>query len=168
MLLRHPFTIYLRFPPLFDTLFFLNEHRTPPPSPANLSAPLLPPIQHCVIGDLPTMSSSGRHGLPKSTAQSEGASCSPPLSYNAAMAGMASKSIQLSRGIGAASSQVWRMPTLRLMQLDLTEIVLDPERSNVVVAVYLTGSGKTHVIRVVGVIERGSSSSPSSRCWLTS
>ena len=59
------------------------------------------------------------------------------------------------RGIGAASSQVWRTPTLRPMQLDIAEVVLDPERPNVVVAVYPTGSGKTHVIRVVGVIERG-------------
>jgi len=44
---------------------------------------------------------------------------------------------------------------MREMQLDIAEVFLDPDRPDVVLAIYATGSGKTHLIRTVGAIERG-------------
>lgn len=54
-----------------------------------------------------------------------------------------------------ASDNVWDEPSLCPMQGKILRLLLDPNSPNAILAVYPTGSGKSHIIRTVGVIERG-------------
>jgi superfamily II DNA helicase RecQ len=52
------------------------------------------------------------------------------------------------------SEQVWDEPVLRPSQLKILHLLFDPHAPNAVLAVYRTGEGKSHMIRMVGVVER--------------
>ena len=54
-----------------------------------------------------------------------------------------------------ASNDVWNVPTLRPMQLEVVNALLNPRLPNNIIAIHKTGGGKTHIIRVVGVMEGG-------------
>jgi len=53
------------------------------------------------------------------------------------------------------SKEVWKTPTLRPLQLDVLHHIFNPSKSNSVLAVLRTGSGKTHTVRVAGVMMGG-------------
>ena len=53
------------------------------------------------------------------------------------------------------SDCVWDVEELREHQYKIGETIFDPNRPNALIAVYPTGSGKSHVIRVVGSMMRG-------------
>ena len=55
----------------------------------------------------------------------------------------------------AASSGVWDVPSLRPMQMNTARVMLNPHRPNQIIIVEPTGGGKTHVLCLVGVIEKG-------------
>jgi hypothetical protein len=57
--------------------------------------------------------------------------------------------------IVAALASVWGVPTMRPAQLEACYRLLHPHRPNSLVAVHRTGGGKTHILRTLGVIERG-------------
>jgi superfamily II DNA helicase RecQ len=57
--------------------------------------------------------------------------------------------------IVAASASVWGVPTMRPAQLEVCYHLLHPYRPNSLVVVHRTGGGKTHILRTLGVIERG-------------
>ena len=62
---------------------------------------------------------------------------------------------ELDRFALAASSNVWSTPQLRPSQQEAIRFIMHPCKPNNVIIVQPTGSGKTHIVRVVGVIERG-------------
>ena len=53
------------------------------------------------------------------------------------------------------SDCVWDVEELREHQYKIGETIFDPNRPNALIAVYPTGSGKSHVIRVVDSMMRG-------------
>ena len=53
------------------------------------------------------------------------------------------------------SRDVWGTPSLRPMQSNILRLLIDPSLPNAVLAVYRTGLGKSHVIRMIGVLDRG-------------
>ena len=57
--------------------------------------------------------------------------------------------------IQQASNDVWNVPTLRPMQLEVVNALLNPRLPNNIIAIHKTGGGKTHIIRVVGVMGYG-------------
>jgi len=57
--------------------------------------------------------------------------------------------------IAVASASVWVVPTMRPAQLGACYRLLHPHRPNSFVVVHRTGGGKTHILRTLGVIERG-------------
>lgn len=54
----------------------------------------------------------------------------------------------------AASSNVWSTPQLRPHQQEAIRFIMHPCKPNNVIINHRTGSGKTHIVRVVGVCER--------------
>jgi superfamily II DNA helicase RecQ len=57
--------------------------------------------------------------------------------------------------IAAASASVWGVPTMRPGQLEACFRLLHSHRPNSLMVVHRTGGGKTHILRTLGVIERG-------------
>jgi hypothetical protein len=57
--------------------------------------------------------------------------------------------------ITACSAAVWDTEELRPMQQKIIRLMFDPDKPNAMLAVYRTGEGKSHVIRMVGVLDRG-------------
>ena len=53
------------------------------------------------------------------------------------------------------SDFVWEVEELRDSQYRIAQVMFDPNLPNQIVAVYPTGSGKSHVIRVIGAMHRG-------------
>ena len=62
---------------------------------------------------------------------------------------------ELSHLISQCSADVWATPDLRPMQQKIIRLMIDPAQPNAVLAVYRTGLGKSHVIRMLGVLDRG-------------
>jgi superfamily II DNA helicase RecQ len=54
-----------------------------------------------------------------------------------------------------ASASVWGVLTMRPAQLDACFCLLHPHRPNSLVVVHRLGGGETHILRTLGVIERG-------------
>jgi hypothetical protein len=52
-------------------------------------------------------------------------------------------------------ASVWGIPMMRLVQLEACFCLLHPPRPNSLMVVHQTGGGKTHILRTLGVIERG-------------
>ena len=48
--------------------------------------------------------------------------------------------------IQQASNNVWNVPTLRPMQLEVVNALLNPRLPNNIIAIHKTGGGKTHII----------------------
>ncbi len=57
--------------------------------------------------------------------------------------------------IVAASASVWGIQTMRPAQLEACYHLLHPHRPNSLVVVHRTSGGKMHILRTLGVIERG-------------
>ncbi len=57
--------------------------------------------------------------------------------------------------ISATSAFIWGVPTMRPGQLKACFHLLHPHHPNSLVVVHRTGGGKTHILRTLGVIERG-------------
>ena len=57
--------------------------------------------------------------------------------------------------IAAASASVWGVPLMRPAQLEACYRLLHPHHPNSLVVVHRTGGGKTHILRTLGVMERG-------------
>jgi hypothetical protein len=57
--------------------------------------------------------------------------------------------------ITRCSYAIWDELEVRMMQEKIVDLLLDPNCPNNILAVYATGSGKSHVIRLVGVMDRG-------------
>ena len=57
--------------------------------------------------------------------------------------------------LNACSEHVWREPNLRPMQSKIIKLIFDPSEPNAILAVYRTGEGKSHVIRMIGALENG-------------
>ena len=53
------------------------------------------------------------------------------------------------------STQVWNVPMVRPNQIKVATHLIDPSESRNVIICDRTGSGKTHVYRIVGAIEKG-------------
>ena len=53
------------------------------------------------------------------------------------------------------SDHVWGTPELRPMQDKIVRLMIDPAQPNAVLAVYRTGLGKSHVIRMLSALDRG-------------
>ena len=81
----------------------------------------------------------------------------PPLPpYDSAdIAWWAQRVFQLCCSIFGASKHIWNTPNVRPMQLDMAEIVLNPDQPNAVVAVFPTCGRKLHPVRIVSVVELG-------------
>jgi len=54
-----------------------------------------------------------------------------------------------------ASASVWSVPEMHPAQLDAVYRLLHPVRPNHLAVIQQTGAGKTHILRMLGVIERG-------------
>jgi hypothetical protein len=54
----------------------------------------------------------------------------------------------------ACSVAVWETEELRPMQQKIIRLMIDPSSPDAVLAVYRTGGGKSHIIRMVGVLDR--------------
>jgi hypothetical protein len=63
--------------------------------------------------------------------------------------------VRLKDCIVTALALVWGIPTIRPTQLEACYHLLHPHRPNALVVVHRTGGGKTHILRTLGVIERG-------------
>ncbi len=63
--------------------------------------------------------------------------------------------VRLKDCIVAALALVWGIPTMHPTQLEACYCLLHPHRPNALVVVHQTGGGKTHILRTLGVIERG-------------
>ena len=57
--------------------------------------------------------------------------------------------------IVSASSLVWCVPTMCPTQLKACYRLLHPHHPNYLIVVHWSGGGKTHILRTLGVIERG-------------
>ena len=57
--------------------------------------------------------------------------------------------------VAAASQNVWGVPSLRPMQLDAARVMLHPRRPDQIILVQPTGAGKSHIVRLLGVIKKG-------------
>jgi hypothetical protein len=57
--------------------------------------------------------------------------------------------------IVTASASVWGIQMMRPTQLEACYRLLHPHRPNSLVVVHRTGGGKMHILRTLGVIERG-------------
>jgi hypothetical protein len=62
----------------------------------------------------------------------------------------ATSDTQLAQLIKDCSRFVWNEPVVRDMQLTISEVVLNKIAHKVVLVVYSTGNGKTHIVRIVG------------------
>ena len=62
---------------------------------------------------------------------------------------------RLKRCIIAASTSVWGIPEMFPAQLDTVYCLLHPARPNHLAVIQRTRAGKTHILRTLGVIERG-------------
>ena len=62
---------------------------------------------------------------------------------------------RLKRCIDAASASVWGVPAMRPAQLEACYRLLHPYCPNSLLVIHRTGGGKTHILRTLGVIERG-------------
>jgi hypothetical protein len=60
--------------------------------------------------------------------------------------------------IVAASSSVWGVREMYPTQIDVVYCLLHPLRMNYLAVIQRTGAGKTHIVRMLVVMERGSSS----------
>ena len=54
-----------------------------------------------------------------------------------------------------ALASVWGVPEMRPLQIEVCYCLLHPHCSNSLIVVHWTGGGKTHILRTLGVIERG-------------
>ena len=62
---------------------------------------------------------------------------------------------ELNRLFWDCSSNVWHTPELRPMQEKIIRLMIEPSLPNTVLAVYRTGLGKSHVIRMLGALDPG-------------
>ena len=62
---------------------------------------------------------------------------------------------QLSLLFRDCSRNVWDTRDLRPMQQKIIRLMIEPSEPNAVLAVYRTGLGKSHVIRMLGALDRG-------------
>ena len=89
----------------------------------------------------------------------------PPPSYAQAVASRAnvvgtapavdSDTVIIQESLAGCSSSVWGVPTLRPRQLEVMTKYFDPRLPDWMLAILRTSAGKTHMMRVIGAIERG-------------
>ena len=64
-------------------------------------------------------------------------------------------SAQIKHDMKLCSDCVWDVEDLRDHQYRIGEVLFDPNRPDAIIAVYPTGSGKSHAMRVIGAMQRG-------------
>ena len=89
----------------------------------------------------------------------------PPPSYAQAVASGANiaaaasvvddQTAIIQESLAGCSSSVRGVPTLRHRQLEVMTKYFDPRLPDWMIAILRTATGKTHMMRVIGVIERG-------------
>eukprot|EP00956_Cyclotella_meneghiniana_P045738 scaffold382218_cov76-Cyclotella_meneghiniana.AAC.1 len=62
---------------------------------------------------------------------------------------------QIKHDMKLCSDCVWDVQELRDHQYKIGEVLFDPNRPDAIIAVFPTGSGKSHAIRVIGAMQRG-------------
>ena len=62
---------------------------------------------------------------------------------------------KLNAAVIDCSTQVWNVLMVRPNQIKISTHLIDPSKSRNIIICDQTGSGKTHVYRIAGVIERG-------------
>eukprot|EP00956_Cyclotella_meneghiniana_P040745 scaffold203811_cov40-Cyclotella_meneghiniana.AAC.1 len=108
------------------------------------------------MSNLNTAPSTPLNRPPTTTAPPSAAASAVPAAVAAPLASAVPfDAEQIKHDMKLCSDCVWGVQELRDHQYKIGEVLFDPTRPDAIIAVFPTGSGKSHAVRVIGAMQRG-------------